>query len=285
MKTVKFLGGLGNQMFQFAFYLSLKRHFKKVKADLSGFKNYELHNGFELERVFNIQLDRLSDFKINLHSPDRHEWIWRKLRHVYGTKSSFFYEQKEFGFDELLFNDKKNRHYWGYWQHINYVEPVQEELRTSFVFSELIDSRNILLQGIVENSNSVSVHVRRGDYLKHPVLGGICEAEYYKKAFGLVDKKVEKPLFVFFSNDIIWCEENLRTENSLFVNWNQGVDSYLDMQLMSLCKHHIIANSSFSWWGAWLNSSPTKIVISPSKWINDPAIDVSGILIRDFIKV
>lgn len=285
MKVVKFLGGLGNQMFQYAFYLSLKQCFKAVKVDLIGFDDYPLHNGYELERVFSVSVETISSFERSLYTPDNRDWVWRKLRRLYGTKDAFFEERNGFCFDESIYQDKKNRYYWGYWQHIAYVNRVEAQLRQDFTFPPSTDSTYLALRNKIKDENTVSVHVRRGDYLGHSILGGICDQKYYEKAIEAAKVQLASPQFVFFSNDIPWCKETFSAEKAVFVDCNQGEQSYRDMELMSLCQHHIIANSSFSWWGAWLNPSPNKMVISPSQWVNDQVVDLSGMVLPSFIQV
>ncbi|MGK6351976.1 alpha-1,2-fucosyltransferase [Parapedobacter sp. DT-150] len=283
MKIVKFLGGLGNQLFQYAFYEGLRQTFGKVKADLSGFENYGLHQGFELEKVFGIQLRAASKVEIQLYTPDNRAWAWRKLRRLYRTKDAYYEENPLFGYDQSIYQDKRNRYYWGYWQNIRYVTRVADTLRRDFSFPALTDERDQHLAGLVASNASVAVHVRRGDYLTDPYLGGICTDAYYRQAIDYMKQHITTPLFVFFSNDIQWCRENFRHLDAVFVDWNTGKNSFRDMQLMSLCQHYIIANSSFSWWGAWLNHSPSKIVVSPAKWINMEQLDVSGVILPEFV--
>ena len=110
MKVVKFLGGLGNQMFQYAFYLSLKQHFGKVKADLHGFDDYELHHGFELEKVFGIQLEKANAFDLRIYTSDKRDWLTRKLRRIYGTKNAWYLERQEFGYDKNIYHDSSPRY-------------------------------------------------------------------------------------------------------------------------------------------------------------------------------
>lgn len=283
MKIVKFLGGFGNQLFQYAFYLALKQKFGKVKADLSDFENYTLHQGFELEKILGIRLPQATAFELKLYKSEKRTWLWRKLRRLYATKNAYIEENPLFGYDSYIFTEKRNRYYWGYWQHINYLLPVEEELRSALRFPEIEDNKNRDLARLLMNRNAVSVHVRRGDYLGNSMLGGICDMNYYEKSIAYIQQHVSNPLFVFFSNDAEWCSATFQLTDSLVVDWNQGENSFRDMQLMSHCKHHIIANSSFSWWGAWLNTSDDKIVVSPSKWVNDPHIDASGIILPDFV--
>lgn len=286
MKIVKFLGGLGNQMFQYSFYLALNKKFNNVFADLTEFESYNLHNGFELQDIFGIQLNIKSSFEFNFYNTVNQRWIWRKLRKIYPKKYSYTEELSEFNFDESIFQDKKNKYYWGYWQHINYVNMVSKELRNEFIFPPL----NSLNQNLIEQTKgriTVSIHVRRGDYLNIPHLGNNCDKIYYNNAIKYMKDKFNSPLFVVFSNDIPWCKEAFDNIEAIFVDWNHGKESFRDMQLMSLCDHNIIANSSFSWWGAWLNKNPEKTVVSPKQWIysTDNQQKHEGLLLESFVKL
>src|SRR5690606_140041 len=282
MKVVKFLGGLGNQLFQYAFFCALQQTFRKVRADLSGYDSYERHNGFELDRIFDIQLPQLTSFERRLFDSQDRRWAYRKLRRIYGTKNAYYEEKTLFGYDQSVFKDRKPRYYWGYWQHIDYIRRVADRLRADFRFPAFEDVKNIQLAEMLIDENTVSAHVRRGDYLGDPLLGGICDAGYYQRALDHIKQHVDYPRFIFFSDDIPWCQANFPIANALFVDWNTGLESFRDMQLMSLCKHHIIANSSFSWWGAWFNQRPSKIVVSPSQWVTADRLDLSGIILPEF---
>jgi Glycosyl transferase family 11. len=282
MKIVKFLGGLGNQLFQYAFFSALQRRFPHVKADLSEFATYKLHNGFELERIFGISLPEASAFERKLFDQRDRRWVQRKLRRLFGTKDAYYEEPVLFQYDPVLYESSGNRYYWGYWQHINYIKPVEALLRKTFTFPPFIDQRNADLAEALRLGNTVSVHVRRGDYLGDPVLGGICDVGYYERALNYMEQQIQSPRYVFFSNDISWCRSQFGMKNATFVDWNTGINSFRDMQLMSLCDHHIIANSSFSWWGAWLNDRPGKVVVSPGRWVTMKDVDLSGIILPEF---
>lgn len=284
MKIVKFVGGLGNQMFQYAFYLTLAKKFKHVKADLGEYNLHEIHNGFELENIFPIKLNRATNFELNLLLPTNRKWTWRKLRRIAGTRTAYWEDSPEFQFHEHLLKNKQSQYYNGYWQNVAYINLVEDQIRASFLFPIMEDEKNSTIKSIIQNHpNTVSVHVRRGDYNDHVTLGGICTNEYYQKSITYMKNKLEEPLFIFFSNDITWCKQNFRDLNAQFIDWNIGKDSFRDMQLMSFCTHNIIANSSFSWWAAWLNQNPSKITVSPNKWINVPNLDTSGMILPSFI--
>jgi hypothetical protein len=285
MKIVKILGGLGNQMFQYAFYLSLANRFKQVKADISRFESYSLHNGFELEKVFDIEVKKASSFFIKIFDQTNNTWKYRKLRRITGAKNAICDEKKEFVFEKDLFNNAKNLMYNGYWQNEKYFIEISDKIRSAFTFRKPLGAQNLKISNLIQNTESVSLHVRRGDYVGHILLGDICDLSYYENAISLINSKVTKPIFFVFSNDIEWCKQNLKIEPSNYISWNQGSDSYIDMQLMSLCKHNIIANSSFSWWAAWLNNNQNKIVIAPKSWTNDPNYDDSDICPESWIKI
>ena len=275
MKVIRFLGGLGNQMFQYTLYKSLQNKFPNVKADLHGYNDYPLHNGFELENIFDLKINKVSSFTSNLYYNKK--WIYRKLRRLLGLKNTFIEEKTLFSFDESILNNPKTGYYWGYWQNLEYFEDIADEIKSEFQFSAPLSKENQQILDQIKLKNSVSIHIRRGDYLKDPLLGGLCGPEYYKQALSYIQSNLTSPDFFIFSDDILWCTENLNLDNCTFISWNKGSSSYIDMQLMSACKHNIIANSSFSWWAAWLNPNPNKIVISPKKWVNhsDPHIRMS----------
>ncbi|MFD2161737.1 alpha-1,2-fucosyltransferase [Paradesertivirga mongoliensis] len=285
MKIVKILGGLGNQMFQYAFYLSLCQRFKNVKVDLSGFDQYQLHNGLELGNVFSTNLVQTSAWESSIYGREDGRFIVRKLRRFLGTKSSYQEEKQFFGFEPEIYEYEGSSYYWGYWQNFNYFIGIEPILRRHFVFNRPLSGRNAELLKQIHRMNAVSLHVRRGDYLQNELLGNVCDLSYIENALKTIKSIVLEPTFVIFSNDIAWCKENLRGEKCIYVDWNMGEDSYCDLQLMSSCNHNIIANSSFSWWGAWLNRNPEQIVISPRQWMNLPDLDYSGINMKHWITI
>jgi hypothetical protein len=271
MLIIKVKGGLGNQMFQYALYKSLKSLGRTVKLDISWYSRNNLHNGYELERVFGITPEyasieecfKLGDIELNK--------IYL-LKKMFFPKKTHYFEKVLFSFDQEVFTCDK-AYFEGSWQNEKYFKNIREEILDEFSFKN-IDSRNKRFSELISSENSISIHVRRGDYVSNPkaakLHGNICNIGYYNKAINLMNKQIKDPKYVIFSDDIEWCIENLHlNENSTLVDRNKGVDSYKDMYLMSKCRHNIIANSSFSWWGAWLNRNPEKIVVAPKKWVNN----------------
>jgi hypothetical protein len=290
MKVVRVCGGFGNQLFQYAFYLSIKDRFNETtKLDIHDMATYELHNGYELERIFNLNEKYCStEEKLAVQSTKN---IFTKLvkeikKYTPFISRTYIKEKKHlhFSYREADFGSKDTTIYYrGSWQNPQYFNSIASEIREKLTFPEFIEPKSLALCQEISEHETVAVHIRRGDYLKHKALGGICDLPYYKNAIKKIEGLVERPLFVIFSDDISWCRENINVENVRFVDWNTGEQSFQDMHLMSLCSHNIIANSSFSWWGAWLNANPDKIVISPNKWIH--YTDSMGIVPSEWIKV
>jgi len=284
MKIVKLLGGLGNQMFQYAFYRSLQNKGISVYADLSDFDEYPLHNGYELERIFNLKVKKPSKFLLNLFRPNQTKWIFRKLKRILNLKNTYRVEENEFMFDASFFNNA-NKYYFGYWQNEEYFHDIAEKIKHDFKFPKIAATENqTVLQQIVD-TESVAIHVRRGDYLKDPLFGGICTLDYYEQAILSLNSKIKDAQFFVFSDDMAWCRQNLNLKKATYIDWNKGNNSYIDMQLMSNCKHNIIANSSFSWWGAWLNNNNNKVIIAPKKWIANLTPNDCNICPKTWIKI
>lgn len=274
MRIVKILGGLGNQMFQYALALSLSKYYpdEVIKIDLSAFNHYPLHNGFELNTIFKNILESssiLECMKYGYALPDYR--LWQIGSRIFPLRSTMLRETTIAPFNKEVFNAKK--HYFdGYWQSEKYFENIREDILRCYSFPSFEDENNLKLREDISRECTVSVHIRRGDYLKIPLYKGICTKGYYCNAIDKIISLTKVDRFIVFSNDIEWVKENLLDDfqgiDVCFVDWNKGSNSFRDMQLMSLCTHNIIANSSFSWWGAWLNKNPTKYVLTPSKWIN-----------------
>ncbi|WP_276353558.1 alpha-1,2-fucosyltransferase [Cohnella caldifontis] len=272
MIIVKVLGGLGNQMFQYAFYRSLKERNYVAKIDVQSFNNYKLHNGFELNNIFrNIEAEYASKKDVNrlAGNPIR--------RRIFGFKRTYYRETTLRFNSDIQHSDVDNTYFQGYWQSEKYFSNIESIIRREFEFPPFDEVENIRLEPLIRLQNSVSIHVRRGDYVNHPLYSNICTEQYYSRAIEYIMNHVNTPYFYVFSDDIVWCRKNLDLSTQVeYIDWNNGQRSYRDMQLMSFCKHHIIANSTFSWWGAWLNPNPDKIVIAPKRFMNgeNDAIDL-----------
>lgn len=291
MVVAEIIGGLGNQMFQYANAKALAlANGRQLELDLSGFEKYKLHNGYELKRVFGIsepvasKMVLLAVFGIlqlvGLLSPKLRN---RLARICVGSK--FLYE-KEFGFKKIELT-ADIQYLSGYWQSAKYFENYVDAIRRDFTFqlphNEKLNSfREAILSA---GENAVSVHVRRGDYLakKNVSLFASLSDQYYIDAINLLKRSRKAPKFFVFSDDIDWCRANFVGEEFVFVSGFCGDMSYLDMYLMSICNSNIIANSTFSWWGAWLNKAPNKIVVAPTTWFSDKSIKTSDIYPSEWV--
>ena len=277
MKIVNILGGLGNQMFQYAFALALSKRWpnEPVRIDTSGFNGYPLHNGYELKRIFNVSLPKTSiKEQMSVFYPLLNYRMWQIGTRILPKRKTIIKEAEDMKFDPNVLNSEKSSYYLGYWQTEKYFSDIREIVLDAFSFPPFLpESKNQILSMEIIDKITVSIHVRRGDYLKIGNACGICTIDYYKKAISSIFKRIKPNTFLIFSDDIDWCKVNLSESlgaiQTIYVDWNNGSESYRDMQLMSLCNHNIIANSSFSWWGAWLNNHTDKIVITPDKWMKN----------------
>ena len=274
MKIVKILGGLGNQMFQYALYVALQHRFsnEQLLVDYSYFKTYHVHTGLELNRVFGLELPQASFMQLlKVTWPVKSFVVSRVIRKLIPPRHTECIEYKDYTFNSHVFNEG-NKYYDGYWQNYNYFDDYREELLALFQFKLVPNAQSAAILPELATSNSISLHVRRGDYLKAKNYAGLCGVDYYRAAIGYMNSQVSDAHYYIFSDDIDWCKQEIAPMLSgyaiTYVDWNKGSDSPLDMMLMSRCSHNIIANSSFSWWAAYLNKNPHKIVCAPEKWTN-----------------
>lgn len=261
MKNIIISGGLGNQMFQYAFAFALRHRGHHVVMDTSLYNYAKMHNGFELQKVFGIKEPLINKKGFHL----------RWLRFLLKYKATLFLSYDPLCYDKRYLDSPK-RYVFGYWQNEQYFKDVADEIRRIFVFQG-IDERNQLIAREMNGCNSVSVHIRRGDYETSGML--LLDEDYYSRAFDLLLEKVVDPVLYIFSDDCQAADTIVSKYNNKYkiIDWNKGEDSYKDMYLISQCHHHILANSSFSWWGAWLNDSRNKIVIAPKCWVyNNPEL-------------
>lgn len=295
MIIIEFKGGLGNQMFQYAFYEKLKHLGKNVKGDVNSFYQSVINDSsgahknatkrkFELELFSNISIEQAEDGIRQRYEKKARNLVYRVVgKLVYYRRK--IYTERNLNFDRNMY--KLNDGYLsGYWQSPKYFADMREELLKKFSFPEIEDSRNKEYLRKIRESNSVCIHVRRGDYLtqeNQPLYGNICTLEYYRKAIQYFEEKYKDVIFFVFSNDIEWTKKNLKMKNAVYVQGNNEENGYKDMYLMTQCNHNIIANSSFSWWGAWLNQNKNQEVVAPLKWLNTQ--EVRDIWCENWIKI
>lgn len=270
MLIMRFRGGLGNQMFQYALYRSLITSGKTVKADISPFV-YDKKREFVLDKFPNVKMDLLSksEFDEVYKKYRKRSFVVKCLNKLLPPTDFYYIEKFEGMFHKSIFH-KDNKIIDGYFQNEKYFiqnkAMIREELSFPKVSSKVLAR---ISEDLEKENNSVSIHIRRGDYLElDDLYGGICTLDYYQKAIEYIEKKIETPKYYIVSDDIDWVKENLKIENATYINREifDYYEDWYDMYIMRRCHHNIIANSSFSWWGAWLNEHEDKIVIRPEKW-------------------
>jgi hypothetical protein len=272
------IGGLGNQMFQYACGRALSiRMGQEFKLTTDQFEGYLLHNGFDLQRVFNIDVEHASSSELQSllgwqKSPGirwffgRPAMRWARIGHWCGEPTFEYWPE--------IMNIHPPVYLHGYWQSEKYFKDVSEQIRHDFSFILPWDKEDIKVRERMNAQPSASIHIRRGDFLasKNKKLYACCDIHYYRQAIYYLRQKIPEIKLFAFSDDPSWVETYLMPEfgEIEIVSHNIGMRSANDMRLMSQTAHHIIANSTFSWWGAWLNPSPNKIVIAPKNWfVND----------------
>lgn len=276
-KIVILNGGLGNQMFQYAFSLMLAEKFKvEIVFDFSYFEDvksfdYVTTREFELN-VFNLCCkEATSQDLAKVRRPEFKSKFKNTLAKNFPKqfKVNYVREKNNSILDKNFFTSPDYYYYEGYFQNEKYFKHLRNELINNFSLKIPIDEKNQFMSDKIRETNSVSIHIRRGDYVSLDSankIHGLCPMEYYKKAIENIARNVNDPHFFLFSDDIDWVIENLKIEYPFtIVDFNPG-QGWFDMNLMKQCKHNIIANSSFSWWAAWLNENPEKIVIAPKDW-------------------
>lgn len=315
MDIIRMTGGMGNQMFQYALYLKLSSMGREVKLD--DINEYNMENSRPIMLwVFGINYPKATRKEINQITDGFLKLSHRIRRKLFGRKS-LEYHEKDCNFDPQVL-EKSPAYLTGYFQSEKYFEDIREEVLKAFTFKPVIynglndELKNKILACLEaeEHTLAVSLHIRRGDYLANSeVYGGICTKEYYLKAVSLIKERYPEAVFYVFSNDsdyvCSWLEKTFpgnvgkipentpkadkenaweRLKGCFVPVWDVPEElGYLDMMLMSRCRHHIIANSSFSWWGAYLNNSGDKTVIAPARWFNNQ--DCRDIYTKEMIRI
>lgn len=274
MDVVLVFNGLGNQMSQYAFYLSKKCYNKNCICifDPSSMNN---HNGSELETIFGIKYghsfkEKIAIFFLKFIRKQKIKMLFAKL----GIR--FIYENDNYDYNvkNILPGENVINYFWGGWHSELYFNDIDKKIKSIYKFPKVKDEVFNDYAKCLSEEHSVSIHVRRGDYLdiksdNKYQLNGVCNLLYYKKAICYFKQKNNFSKFYIFSNDILWCKENFIGESYIFVDINKGKDSWKDMYLMSLCHHHIIANSTFSWWAAWLTPYADSITVRPHAFLKN----------------
>jgi hypothetical protein len=265
---VKLIGGLGNQLFQYAVGRQIAEfHKTELLLDITEFETYDLH---------------------------KYSLLGLKLKENFATQEQIsilpVFKEKHFHFDIDFKNIPNNIVLKGYWQTEKYFIDIEDIIRNEFSLKKSAEGKNKEVLQNINSMNSVSLHIRRGDYVTNTYESQILvskDLEYFNQCVEYIVKRVPDCHFFIFSDDKAWVKENLNLRYPVtFVDHNDASTNYEDLRLMSFCKHNIICNSSFSWWGAWLNTNPGKIICAPQKWFSDETkyIDSKDLIPETWIK-
>lgn len=278
MIIIRAMGGLGNQMQQYALYRKLESLGRDVRLDISCFEDASLQDGMLISR--RLELNDLGGVSYKAAAKEEIRAVLGRLweepedvlhkfkRKLHLVGNPLFMESDMYHEDIFAYTDK---YLVGYWACEKYYADILETLRMEISFPESQDSglwrKNQETIGQMEETVSVSMHIRRGDYLDSanmPLFGNICKDTYYAGAIAYMKERFNDAQFYLFSDDAAYAKERYQGEEFHVIDWNKGADSFYDMMLMSHCKHNICANSTFSFWGARLNKHTDKVMIRPS---------------------
>ena len=272
-------GGLGNQMFQYAAAsvvadrlntgLCIDTSLLTTHTRNTTPRGYELTCFVLSENREKVRSSKWRGFLFLKAYPQIKNSFWGKfLAQTY----ALFEDKEAYNFDSGIMLLQNNALLWGYFQTEKYFSSHENRIREVFRFKRPLSGKNRELAEKIQSCPSVSIHIRRGDYITNKNCSDtfrLLPPDYYKKAIERMEKRVENPVFFVFSDEPERAKTEIDLPQAVYIDWNQGSDSYIDMQLMTYCRHNIIANSSFSWWGAWLNNHADKIVIAPAVWLKD----------------
>jgi hypothetical protein len=289
MIIVKLIGGLGNQMFQYALGRSLSiTNNIDFKLDITSFKNTYKLRQYGLDK-FNIveniaTREEIAEFK-KPGGIKKYSRLFDPFKPYYKRR---LINEQSYPFDQNILKVHHDAYIEGHWASERYFNSIKDIIRTDFSVKEQPDEINASIADEIVHTESVSIHIRRGDYVSDPLtlkIHGLCSLDYYHRAVEDIAKKIREPHFFIFSNDHAWVEKNLTIPYPMkLVSINGSEKDYEDIRLMSLCKHHIIANSTFSWWGAWLSKNAEKQIYSPKRWYNVD-YDIKDLLPESWIKL
>ena len=280
MQVIKLMGGLGNQMFQYAYGLYLRQLGIEVYFDSSLYNSYTKHEGFALKNLNIKDSDELTGFSLNIANKVAFYFINYKIKSLKIVTHKNMYN----------LHIRENSYHVGYFQSFKYFEEIESILKETFTIKSK-KSEYFLTNSKVINSfeNSISIHIRRGDYCLDRNIDyiGLCSLSYYYDALNFLIEGLNTYEVFVFSDDLTWVKENFKGTIFNYLSNPNSNSSYEDLKLMSLCKNNIISNSTFSWWAAWLNSNENKKIIAPKTWFKNESLNnqYSDIIPEDWIKI
>lgn len=262
MIIVAFQGGFANQIFQYAFYLKLQEDFssEQIFADISHYKNCHDHGGFKLNNF--VSLNYFNGNRDNLN----------------------YFLLTEYNFFDVKISENTNYFAKGYWQDTKFFPKDLSNIYKIFAKENLNIRNQNTIQQILQ-TESVSIHVRRGDYVNNYMHGNIANKTYYQNSIDYINSSIKNPVFFVFSDDINWCKSNLNFNNQVYYVEGNDKEVEQDIILMSNCKHNIISNSSFSWWASYLNKNENKTIITPEYWFNQKTESVAELKVLNSTKL
>jgi hypothetical protein len=294
MIIVKLMGGLGNQMFQYA----AARRLAEINQT-----NMAMDLGFLADRtprenfVYRDYQLNLFNIEENIADPDVSAFFSGKQTGIFQTcrarvKSSYLIgrpahiEEPHFHFFPELLNAPKNAYLDGYWQSEKYFKDIEPIVRKEFTFKNPLHERCKELAQSIQSGNSVCINVRRGDFITNPTHGTMSN-QYYQDGIDTLTDKISSPAIFIFSDDVLWCKQNMQFNHPIFfVDHDYAGEKFEDyLQLMTLCKYFVIANSTFSWWAAWLCSFPEKIIVAPKQWFQADQHDTRDVIPAEWIRL
>lgn len=294
MIVVKLKGGLGNQFFEYATArrASFVNH-TDLKLDTSSYlptsgRKYSLQH-------FKIFGEIATKEAIDWLKPSERKnlrWVIRKILNLFRPyyKRHYIIERRKFldSFDKNILKVGKNVYLEGYWHSEKYFKDIEPILLEELVLKNELSTKAADVAKMISSCNSVSIHVRRGDFVTDKSNNekyDPCSKEYYESAIKYIESAFLEPTFFIFSDEIDWVKQNMQSTHSIVYVSDSSIRDYEELVLMALCKHNIIANSSFSWWGAWLNRNPQKTVIAPKSWFNTPKRSTADLLPKSWIQL
>lgn len=294
MIITRLKGGLGNQMFQYAAGLSLSKHLQtSLKVD--GSFLYETAGEESItQRKFELSCFGIKDDSIDSSG-------FRRLRKVLLSRPYQFFQhqipsllpwgyilEKDFAYNSAFFDYDGNLMIDGYWQSEKYFLSIEKDVRNTFTLTSGLSAETISLQNYLRNELTVSVHIRRGDLITNPTasaMHGVCSDAYYIAALDVIRSKFPNIKVIMFSDDPVYVKNNMQfLKPEVTVDWNDD-KVWEDIHLMHHCSHHVIANSSFSWWGAWLNPDKEKTVIAPQQWFASGHLNTATLVPEKWIRI
>lgn len=292
MIVTRLMGGLGNQMFQYAAGRALARRLGgELLVDRTWLESdeqlFETRRHYELD-AFRLQARSASPELVSKLEQRSNSRLNRLCRRLGLAASPVVLSEAGHVFDARIEAISGDVLLAGYWQSEKYFVHYADEIRSEFEFDEAPSDRSRELIEQMGAANSLSLHVRRGDYVSSEATSrfhGLMPIAYYRDAVQAVIERTGPVEIFVFSDDIDWCKRGLEIPGQRLHYVDHNTRGSEDMRLMSACRHHILANSSFSWWGAWLNPDPSKVVVAPAHWFQDPPIETPDLLPEGWLRL